>query len=132
MVSMSTPTQTAPSADLDLAYLLKDLMGPPRVKAMWSASYSGPGIRIFTDTRSAAQFIADETRRRVRSGNPEPVTVNRLDGGMEPDWDASTDVAAVLTATGWTARCAASSYSVAYRLRDDVIDVLEDILVPAL
>jgi len=128
---MSTPTQTAHAADLDLAELLKDLMGPPRVKTMWSASYAGPGTRIFTDTRSAAQFIADETRRRVRSGNPEPVTVNRIDGGMEPDWDASSDVADVLTATGWTARCAAPSYSVAFRLRDDVIDVLEDILVPA-
>ncbi|HEX9088637.1 MAG TPA: hypothetical protein VF867_14045 [Arthrobacter sp.] len=126
---MSTPTQTAPAADLDLAGLLKDLMGPPQVKTMWSASYAGPGTRIFTDTRSAATFITDETRRRVRSGNREPVTVNRLDGGMEADWNASSDVADVLAATGWAARCAEPSYAVAWRLRDDVINVLEDILV---
>jgi hypothetical protein len=128
---MSTPTHAATSTDIDFARLLEELMGPAPTPTMWSMSYDGPGTRIFTNTRGAAKFITDEARRRVRAGNPEPVTVNRLDGGMEPDWDASSDVADVLAATGWTERCTDPSYAVAWRLRDEVIDVLEAILVPA-
>lgn len=128
---MSTPTHTATSTDIDFAHLLEELMGLAPTPTMWAASCAGPGTRIFTDIRSAAKFITDETRRRVRSGNPEAVTVNRLDSGMEPDWNASSDVADVLAATGWTSRCTEPSYAVAWRLRDDVVDVLEDILVAA-
>ncbi|MET1086891.1 MAG: hypothetical protein ABWY04_07200 [Arthrobacter sp.] len=131
---MSTATVPAPTADDALAALRELLMGTSQGTAkttQWSASYDGPGLRIFTSARAAAAFIADETRRRVKVGNPEPVTVNRLDGAMEPDWNASSDVADVLTATGWTARCADPAYAVAWRLRDEIIEVLEAILVPA-
>jgi hypothetical protein len=105
--------------------------GPVPKPVMWSASYGGPGTRIFTGARAAAAFITDETRRRVKAGNPEPVTVNRLDGAMDTDWNASSDVADVLAATGWAARCADPAYAVAWRLRDEVVDILEAILVTA-
>jgi hypothetical protein len=128
---MSTATIPAPTDDA-LTALRELLAGESHGPAtMWSASCTGPGLRIFTSGRLAAGYIADETRRRVRAGNPEPVTVHRLDGGMEPDWDASSDVADVLTATGWTTRCTDPAYAVAWLLRDDVAELLEAILVSA-
>jgi hypothetical protein len=128
---MSTATIPAPTEDA-LTALREHLAGESQDTAtMWSASCIGPDRRIFTSGRLAAGYIADETRRRVKAGNPEPITVNRLDGGMEPDWNASSDVADVLTATGWTARCADPAYAVAWLLRDDVVELLDAILVPA-
>lgn len=129
---MSTATVPALTDD-DFAALRELLMGtsqgPVQKPVMWAASYGGPGARIFTGNRAAAAFITDETRRRVKAGNPEPVTVNRLDGAMAPDWNASSDVADVLAATGWTARCTDPSYAVAWRLRDEVVDILAAVLV---
>jgi hypothetical protein len=93
-----------------------------------SASYGG---RHRISPAPAAAAFTDETRRRVKAGNPEPVTVTRLDGAMDTDWNASSDVADVLAATGWTARCADPAYAVAWRLRDEVVDILEAILVTA-
>lgn len=129
---MSTATVPAPTDDAFAALrelLMGTSQGPVQKPVMWAASYGGPGTRIFTGALAAAVFITDETRRRVKAGNPEPVTVDRLDGAMDPDWNASSDVTDVLTATGWTARCADPSYAVAWRLRDEVIDLLEAILV---
>ncbi|HEX9226477.1 MAG TPA: hypothetical protein VF885_07435 [Arthrobacter sp.] len=129
-------TATVPALTDDAFAALRELLmgtsqGPVQKPVMWAASYGGPGTRIFTGARAAATFITEETRRRVKAGNPEPVTVDRLDGAMDPDWNASSDVADVLAATGWTARCADPAYAVAWCLRDEVIDVLEAILVPA-
>lgn len=135
MSGMSTATIPAPTDDAALAALREILTGNGQTAApvttMWSVSYAGPGVRVFTASRPAARFIVNETRRRVKAGNPEPVKVHRLDGGMEADWNASSDVADVLAATGWTARCADPAYAVAYLLRDEVIEVLEAILVPS-
>lgn len=131
--TMSTVTVPAPTADDALAALREILCGDGKASApattMWSASYDGPGLRVFTSARGAAAFVTEETRRRVKAGNHEPVTVNRLDGAMEPDWNASSDVADVLTATGWTTRCADPSYAVAWRLRDEVVELLGAVLV---
>lgn len=127
---MSTATIQAPTDDAALDALRELLAGETQgPAAMWSASCTGPGQRIFTSGRLTAGYIADETRRRVKAGNQEPVAVHRLDGAMEPDWDASSDIADVLAATGWITRCSDPAYAVAWRLRDDVVELLEAILV---
>lgn len=130
---MSTATVPAPVNDAALASLRELLMGPDAepapVTTLWSVGLTGPGVRIFTSAFRAAEFIVDESRRRVKTRNPEPLTVRRLDGAMEPDWDASSDVADVFTATRWLKRCTNDAYAVKWLLRDEIIEVVRAILV---
>lgn len=129
---MSTATVPAPTADDQLADLRALLCGdepaPTTVITMWSTACAG-GQRIFTSSRLAAAYVVDETRRRIKAGDTAAVTLQRLDGAMEPDWDASSDIADVLAATDWIARCPDPAYKTAWLLRDEVADVLEAILV---
>jgi hypothetical protein len=127
---MSTPKQAAPATDLDLALLLQGLMGPTLTPGMWSVSYDGPGSRIFTSPRSAAPFIVDEVRRRVKNRDAVPVSVLRLDAAMTLFWDASSDVADALDATGWPEKALDPSFLTGYRLRAEAINIIEAILVP--
>ncbi len=132
---MSTATIPARRADDAFAALREFLCGdgpaPASKITMWSSSRTGPGVRLFTSSRRAAAYVGDETRRRDKTGHPGPVTVHRLDGGLEPDRDASSEVAAVLTATGWMTRCTDAACAVAFRLRDDVVELIKAILVTA-
>lgn len=130
---MSTATVPAPTNDDALAALRELLMGPDAAPApvttMWSVSCAVPGVRIFMSAFRAAEFIVDESRRRVKARNLEPLTVQRLDGGMQPDWDASANVADVFTATRWLRRCTNDAYAVKWLLRDEVVEVVRAILV---
>ena len=132
MVSMSTATIPAPTADDALASLRAILCGdgeaPAPVITMWASACAG-GQRIFTSSRLAAAYVVDETRRRIKAGDIAPVTLQRLDGAMEPDWDASSDIADVLAATDWIARCPDPAYKTAWLLRDEVADLIGTILV---
>ena len=128
MVSMSTSTQPA-RTDADLADLLRRLTGPTPAPRMWSVCYDGPGARIFNTALSAATFITDETRRRVKSGTSGTLTVASLDSKMVPTADLSAEVIHTLFNTSWINQAANPSYAVAYLLRDQVIYVIESVLV---
>lgn len=130
---MITATAPAPVNDAAFASLRELLMGPDAepapVTTLWAVSLTGPGVRIFTSAFRAAQFIVDESRRRVKARNPLPLTVQRLDGAMQPDWDASSDVADVFKATRWLKRCTNDAYAVKWLLRDEVVELVRAILV---
>lgn len=129
MVAMSTSTTPRTFNDADLADLLKRLTAPTPAPRMWSVSYAGPGVRIFTTALSAATFITDEARRRVKSGAPVFLSVASLDSSMIPTADVSAQVIRALFNTGWINQAADPSYAVAYRLRDQVIDVIESTIL---
>lgn len=129
---MSTATIPAPTNDDALASLRELLLAPATreapVTTMWSVS-CGPGIRIFMSAFRAAEYIVDESRRRVKARVPAELTVQRLDGAMTADWDASSDVADVLGATRWLRRCTNDAYAVKWLLRDEVVELVRAILV---
>lgn len=129
MRSMSTSTTPRTFNDADLADLLKRLTAPTPAPRMWSVSYDGPGVRIFTTALGAATFITDEARRRVKSGTPANLAVASLDSSMIPAANVSAGVIQALVNTSWTHQAANPSYAVAYRLRDQVIDVIESTLL---
>lgn len=129
MVAMSTSTPPRTFVDADLADLLRRLTGPTPAPRMWSVSYDGPGVRIFTTALAAATFITDETRRNVKAGAGVFLAVASLDNSMVPAADLSTEVIQALVNTSWFSQAANPSYAVAYRLRDQVIDVIESTLL---
>jgi hypothetical protein len=96
---------------------------------MYSVSYGGPGVRIFTDAFSAAKFITAEARRLVKAGQPGMLTVASLDRSMLVEADTSGDVLEALVGAGWIAHAADPSCAIAYRLRDQVIDTVETVLL---
>lgn len=128
IVAMNTSTSPRTLADADLAGLLQRLLGPTPAARMWSVSYDGPGARIFTSSISAATFIADEARRRVKAGTPATLAVAILDKGMLPTAGLSAAIVRILLNTSWIRQAADPSYAVAYRLRDQVIDIVASTL----
>lgn len=122
-------TASKNGTDADLAALLQGLLGPTPSPRTYSVSYDGPGVRIFTDAFSAAKFITAESRRLVKAGTPGILTVASLDRSMLVEADASGEVLEALVDTGWIAQAANPSYAIAYRLRDQVVDIVETILL---
>lgn len=126
---MRTSPHPAHTPDNDLAALLQGLLGPTPAARMWSVSYDGPGVRIFCDAFSAAKFITTESRRGVKAGQAGMLTVASLDDRMATTADASAEVLEALINTSWLTSAHDSSYATIYRLRDQVIDIVETILL---
>lgn len=86
---MSTSTVTRPA--------------PPIIApaSAWSVSGTGQGRGIFTTSSQAAVWITDEAMLQMRYGHTPAVTVQLIDPDHVLLWDASSDVADVLAATGW-------------------------------
>ncbi|MGK3708831.1 hypothetical protein [Arthrobacter sp. IK3] len=96
--------------------------GPAKVhRRLWEISYEGQCAAFHSTARKAGTALVDLLTRRMMKGHPaRTITVKLLDEHDEVLWDATSDVADVLTATGWPGRNTD---------RDAVIDVLEAILV---
>lgn len=90
----------------------------------WAVSDRDQGVSFFTDTSRAAEAAADEAMWRLRRGQAPSVTVQLRDPDLGVLWDATSDVADVLAATGWPALDGD-----VLKLRAGVIRILTAILI---
>jgi hypothetical protein len=126
-MSLATvPVQTDDSLAALRGILCGGAEAPARSFTMWSASTTCPGVCVFTSTRLHRR--RDPPRHGRQPGTRHGPTPRRRHG---PGLGASSEVAAVLTATGCMTRYIDAAYAVAFRLRDDVVELIEAILVTA-
>jgi hypothetical protein len=91
---------------------------------LWAVSDGAFENHFLTSTTEAAVWLTDESMRRHRRGQEPSVTVHLHDPFLGVLWDATSDVADVLTATGWPRLDEDTLH-----LRATVISIIRDILV---
>lgn len=90
----------------------------------WALSDGLYENHFFSETPEAAVWLVDEAMRAHRQGQIPNLTVHRCDPFLGVLWDASSDVAAVFTATGWP-----TLTGDILTTRTTVIRILTDILI---
>ena len=105
---------------------LTDLRPAPATTStvLWAVSDGAFENQFIDSTPAAAVWLTDEAMRQHRRGKAPAVTVHLHDPLLGVLWDATADVAAVFTATGWPRLDDNTLH-----LRAAVIGMLTDILV---
>lgn len=88
---------------------------------MWEVSVGRQGCSFRRSSRDAAELIVDTSARRLLRGHDAQLSVIRLDEDDQVEWDASSNVADVLRATGWPRDQSAG--------RETVTELIQAILV---